>query len=82
MSVYNCPRCGGYFVVDKVACGIFRHAYDTHAKRQVSPHASKEKIDKLMKSGRIAGCGAAIVIKDGVAYECDYKLKHSKEFKL
>jgi len=79
MPVFICPTCSDPIFVDKIACGILRHG--GHDGKALDPHCSEEFIKTLKKEKRlIGGCGAALVIKNGKIFVCDYKLRNSKEF--
>jgi hypothetical protein len=52
MVLIFCPHCGDCFEIDKVRCGIFRHAV---LKKTMKPHTSDEDMKKYEKL--IYGCG-------------------------
>jgi hypothetical protein len=55
MLIFECPHCEGTIVVEATNCCIFRHGqYKTG--EQVSPHAPKEKCDRLVALGEVFGC--------------------------
>ena len=55
---FACPHCGGGVEVLKkeVNCAIFRHGFFAKKKKQINPHLSKEKCDRLRESGTVIGC--------------------------
>ena len=76
--IFNCPHCNDIVTVNKneINCCIFRHAVYKKGK-QVNPHLSKEKCDKLINENKIYGCCKPfrfIYKKDGKHYveKCDY----------
>ena len=63
--ILPCPHCWGMVQLPKkqLNCRIYRHAlYKTG--RQVSPHAKKERIEKLLREGKIIGCGMPFKFND------------------
>ena len=71
-----CPHCELLFLVESVACGIFRHAVDKISYVQINAHADKSTCDKLIADDSIIGCGKPmrVVVEEGVhrAVVCDY----------
>jgi len=55
--VFECPHCGEPIIIEKINCGIFRHAVRKSNGKQINPHSPKEKCDQLFQSGAIWGCG-------------------------
>lgn len=55
--IINCPYCNQQIYIEKINCGIFRHAYRKDTHKQVGPHCKKKYIDKLIKNNNIIGCG-------------------------
>lgn len=85
LYIFNCPHCDMFIEVEKnsVNCSIFRHAYfftrtngDIVLTEQLNPHAPKEVCEKLVKEGKIYGCGKPFRMeKNGNSYEikiCEY----------
>jgi hypothetical protein len=63
-NVYNCPNCQESIIIEPndIRCGKFVHAiYKTNMKR-VNPHSSVSFIQRLLKSGKIYGCGSFFTI--------------------
>ena len=64
---FACPHCELFIEVERgqVNCRIFRHAYFfvrdergmIRLTEQLNPHAPKEICERLIKEGRIYGCG-------------------------
>lgn len=71
MEIYQCPHCGGSIVILKKNCGIFRHGQYKNGK-QVEPHLSKEKCDRLIKDDLIFGCGKPFKLSQDKLEQCDY----------
>lgn len=61
--VLECPHCKQIFIValNELNCRIFRHAkHVSHG--DISPHASKEELEKLKNDGLLLGCGGPFKI--------------------
>jgi len=72
-----CPNCKESFIMEKINCGIFRHAFLISNFQQINPHASKEICDQLISSNSIYGCGKPFKIvqdtsEQWIAVECEY----------
>lgn len=72
--ILNCPHCDEYIIIEKINCGIFRHAVKKKNKKQLNPHANKKMCDKR---NEIYGCGKPFEIyklDDGkyIAKICEY----------
>jgi hypothetical protein len=72
----TCPHCKEPVLIEKLQCGIFRHGVVIKTKKQISPHATKQKCDELVQNKLIYGCGKPFQIKCSGkimnAYACDY----------
>ena len=55
--ILMCPQCGGYIMIKKVNCGIFRHGILKKNGKQINPHASKQQCEQYVKKQLIEGCG-------------------------
>jgi len=55
---FECPHCGSGVLVKmgETNCKIFRHAVYAHSGRQIGPHTSQKRCDRLFSEGRIVGC--------------------------
>ena len=51
-----CPNCNDYVAIEKINCGIFRHAILKTNNTQINPHASKEECDYYINNNLIYGC--------------------------
>jgi len=56
-ETYQCPHCDGYFTVEKMNCGIFRHGISKTSGHQINPHTPKEDCERMIKEDLIWGCG-------------------------
>lgn len=74
--VITCPHCSDYIIIEKINCGIFRHAVLINTGKQIDPHANKEMCDNYIKKNKIYGCGKPYqIIKEEDTYKaiiCDY----------
>jgi hypothetical protein len=77
--IIRCPSCKNLVIINKkdINCSIFRHGVLKYNNKQIDPHSSKEKCDKLVKEGKIYGCGKPFkLIKNKnnfySAIKCDY----------
>ena len=52
-----CPQCNVPIIIEKLNCGVFRHASYIHNNEQIPPHSSKEICDQLLADNKINGCG-------------------------
>lgn len=66
LYIFQCPNCNDFVQVERgaVACSIFRHLYHfiiengkIELTAQVDPHASQEMCERLLKEGKVFGCG-------------------------
>ena len=55
-NIVRCPHCHNFIIIEKLNCGIFRHAMYINNGKQIDPHSSKEICDKLIKEKLIYGC--------------------------
>ena len=55
MVLVFCPHCGDCFEINKVRCGILRHAVIKKTMKPLNPHTSDEDMKKYEKL--IYGCG-------------------------
>jgi hypothetical protein len=71
-----CPNCNDYIVIEKINCGIFRHATLKTNNAQINPHASKQECDYYINNELIYGCGKPFrIIQEGdkfVIQICEY----------
>ena len=56
-DIIICPHCKQYIMIEKLNCGIFRHASYIHSGEQIHPHMKKEDCIELIRQGLIYGCG-------------------------
>lgn len=76
---FKCPNCREQIIVLKkqLRCKIFRHAIYKSSYKQVNPHMSKEKCEKLIRENKVYGCCKPFEItnenKQMKAIVCDYK---------
>ena len=74
--IVNCPKCNDPIIIEQINCSIFRHAIYKNTYQQINSHSTKEKIDNLIISGLVYGCGTPfkIILHDGKydAIICDY----------
>ena len=66
-----CPHCLSYMLIEKLNCGIFRHAIFKDGT-DVSPHSTKEECDRLIELDLIWGCGKPFQIIENNAVICEY----------
>ena len=72
--IVKCPHCGEYIIIEKINCGIFRHAVNKKTNKQLNPHSTKEECSEVNK---FYGCGKPfrILKLDNVKYTteiCEY----------
>ena len=81
MSSYilvECPYCSLFILIlkNEFNCKIFRHGTFKDTNKQIHPHLSKEKCDKLAKDDLIYGCGKPYKLvkqnKKWIAVKCGY----------
>ena len=74
--IITCPNCEEFIIIEKLNCCIFRHAVYKKTNKQIGPHTSHEKCEKLIKDNLIFGCGKPfkiIVDKNKITtVTCDY----------
>ena len=74
--IITCPNCEELIIIEKLNCCIFRHGVYKKTNKQINPHTSQEKCEKLIKDNLIFGCGKPFkIIIDGdkaIALQCDY----------
>jgi len=73
----TCPHCEHLVEIEKVNCGIFRHATLKQNGQQVPPHLSKNECEKLIQNNQVYGCCKPFRLKmrednEYVAEICDY----------
>jgi hypothetical protein len=56
-KIFVCPHCNEPVMIQKINCGIFRHAVLKSNGKQISPHTGEKKCEKLIKEKAIYGCG-------------------------
>jgi hypothetical protein len=73
-KILNCPHCLFPVLIEKINCGIFRHAILKSTGQQINPHASKEECDFLIQNNLVFGCCKPFKISaDQTFLEiCDY----------
>lgn len=52
----KCPHCNEDIIIDKINCGIFRHAWFKNNFEQVNSHLSEKDCDELIKNKLVYGC--------------------------
>lgn len=76
-NIVRCPHCYNFIIIEKLNCGIFRHAIYKNNGKQIDPHSSKEICDKLLKEKLIYGCAKPFeIIKKDEKFKikiCEYK---------
>ena len=71
-EVFICPHCKGYFIVEKINCGIFRHGISKTSGHQMNPHTPKEDCDRMVNEELIWGCGKPFKWDGKQFIICDY----------
>lgn len=51
-----CPHCEKPVLIEKINCGIFRHAVLIATGEQVSPHLNEEGCETLIQNKLVYGC--------------------------
>lgn len=71
---FPCPHCGIGIAVAKneVNCGVFRCGVYKHSLKPINPHAKKAECEKLVREGRIHGCGGAFRLENGTVSICGH----------
>lgn len=61
----HCPACHGKIWVQKgeLNCGIFRHAVYLLSGQPISPHATKEECEELIRKNLILGCAQPFQVR-------------------
>ena len=54
--IFECPHCEEPVLIEKINCGIFRHAILKTTGEQVDPHLNEEECKKLIQNKLIYGC--------------------------
>lgn len=79
--IVKCPHCDEFIIIEKLNCGIFRHAVYINSNKQINPHTSQDICEQLIKDKLILGCGKPFRIivgncdDDKITTEiCDYNL--------
>ena len=54
--IITCPHCKEYIMIEKINCGIFRHAIFKENGNQVDPHLPKSNCEILLKENLVIGC--------------------------
>jgi hypothetical protein len=72
-----CPHCEEPVLIEKINCGIFRHAILKRTGKQVPPHLNEKKCEELIRNELIYGCCKPfqIIKTNGNALKiqvCDY----------
>lgn len=69
-----CPHCSGGIIIEKINCGIFRHAIFKVNGQLVPPHTPKHVLDEYIEKEMIYGCGKPFKYQrgDAVPVICDY----------
>lgn len=62
--VLICPNCKESFLMEKLNCGIFRHAILISNGQQINPHASKQECEYYMNNNLVYGCGKPFQVKE------------------
>jgi hypothetical protein len=71
-QVIQCPHCKDYVWIEKLNCGIFRHACFKNGE-PIPPHSTQAECEAYLKSGTIMGCAKPFQVKeDGNVVVCDY----------
>ena len=72
--ILTCPHCFDTIIVNEkqLNCRIFRHAVYKKSLRQIPPHSSKEKCDKLVEENKVYGCAKPSKYVNGKLEICDY----------
>ena len=74
----QCPNCLDYVIIEKINCGIFRHAYFKNNFEQIPPHTDKETCDFFVEKNMVLGCSKPFRIvydknsKKYISEKCDY----------
>ena len=68
-KLVQCPHCHGMLFIEKINCGVFRHAMYKDG-RQFPPHASENECINAVNNGTVFGCGKAFRIIDNVIHIC------------
>jgi len=72
----NCPNCNDIVIIEKIKCGIFRHATYKTTGKQVNPHANKDRCEYLTRNNKVNGCCKPFrILKNNSDIEvviCDY----------
>lgn len=66
--ICKCPNCGICIDIVKINCGIFRcgiYILKNGKIRQIPPHSSKEKVEKIFKNYKVYGCGKPFKYDNG-----------------
>ena len=71
-----CPHCNEPVIISKLNCKIFRHGVYKTTLKQVNPHMSEDKLNTLINSNKIYGCGKPFkIIEENGKYKifkCEY----------
>ena len=79
--ILKCPHCNDFIIIEKLNCGIFRHAIYIDANQQIPPHSTKDFCDQLVAEKKIYGCGKPFQISslsgdngqvEWVVQKCEY----------
>ena len=73
-KIYDCPHCKLKIYINNndINCKIFRHAAYKKNMINISPHSSKNVIEKMLKNNIIYGCGKPIKLLGFKLIKCDY----------
>lgn len=76
MFLITCPHCSEPVEILQINCRIFRHAVYKETMRQLSPHASREKCERLLEQKMVYGCAKPFILQEingeMIAEKCDY----------
>jgi len=68
--IITCPNCKDYIIIEKLNCGIFRHAIFKENGNQVHPHLPKSECETLLKENLVIGCCKPFqIIQKNIAIE-------------
>lgn len=72
--IFQCPHCKISIEVLKseVNCGVFRCGVYKDTFKPINPHAKKDACEKLVKEGKIHGCGGAFKLVEGAPVVCGH----------
>ena len=62
-TIVFCPHCRDPILIEKMNCGIFRHASYISNHQPIDPHLSKEACDRLVLNKEVYGCAKPFKIE-------------------